>query len=201
LNGLEETNVNQEPVDGRRQWELKKLDIKRRLELKKAQHDQVRALTGDMEDWTGESFFGFIASAAFVVALLFLLFGKPVEALASSIVALFGFLSSPLLARLGQWRQEKKKGLGAAAEVDRPFGVNGTLRKCRACGDVVSTGTSKCPHCGSSAPAMSQRAHSTLVMVVFTVMLILASFYSASHNLTGEDKVRWDRNYLGKTGE
>lgn len=193
--------MNQEPVDGQRQWELKKLAIKRRLELKKAQDDKVRALTEGMEDWTGESFIGFIASAAFVVALLFLLFGKPVEALASSISALFGFLYSPLLARFGQWNKRRRKGLGPQQRVDRPFGVNGTLRKCRDCGDVVSTGASKCPHCGSSAPAMSRRAHSTLVMVVFTVMLILASFYSASHNLTGQEKVNFDRNVFGVTGE
>jgi ribosomal protein L40E len=48
-----------------------------------------------------------------------------------------------------------------------------TLKNCRECGGQVGSGAAKCPHCGTSNPAMSKREHQVTSAIVAVLVLAL----------------------------
>jgi len=48
-----------------------------------------------------------------------------------------------------------------------------SLVKCRECGEQVSSGANKCPHCGCSNPGLSQKANSTIWIIALVLGAIV----------------------------
>jgi len=61
------------------------------------------------------------------------------------------------------------------------------MTKCRECGKEVSTGANKCPHCGCSYPAVSQKAHGVIWLIAIVIaVIVFAWVFSNTRSCTRE---------------